>query len=316
MVEMLGVLAVIGVLTVGGIVGYTSAMNKHRANEILNEASKQAVLVAGQLLTNPSATTLPLTQFGPSTVTGATFGANATVADGKITLTLSGVETAICNQMKTATGNNSVMTITGNCGDNLSLTFAADMSKGSSTPAVTCTPACDSTQECVDGNCIRKADPNNSRSCAKNSDCNTWCTNNKSANDYGCYCQISVSYTGTENACYNEFTGICQTIGNTEKTNKYSSSDDLTWWSAKNFCSAIGSHMVKTTDVCGSTANPFNEPSDCTSTPDFYWVQECWCNKDSDSNCTCNDNSCSAFYVDGDHVGNDTRRINYYALCV
>ena len=34
MVEMLGVLAIIGVLSIGGIAGYTTAMNKYRANEI------------------------------------------------------------------------------------------------------------------------------------------------------------------------------------------------------------------------------------------------------------------------------------------
>ena len=45
MVEMLGVLAIIGVLSVGGIAGYTMAMNKYRANEILNTAS-QAVILA------------------------------------------------------------------------------------------------------------------------------------------------------------------------------------------------------------------------------------------------------------------------------
>ncbi len=36
MVEMLGVLAIIGVLSVGGIAGYTTAMRKFRANEIAN----------------------------------------------------------------------------------------------------------------------------------------------------------------------------------------------------------------------------------------------------------------------------------------
>ena len=36
MVEMLGVLAIIGVLSVGGITGYKMAMDRHRANEILN----------------------------------------------------------------------------------------------------------------------------------------------------------------------------------------------------------------------------------------------------------------------------------------
>ena len=44
MVEMLGVLAIIGVLSVGGIAGYTTAMNKYRANEIADAASKVAVM--------------------------------------------------------------------------------------------------------------------------------------------------------------------------------------------------------------------------------------------------------------------------------
>ena len=43
MVEMLGVLAIIGVLSIGGIAGYTLAMNRYRANEILNTASMVAI---------------------------------------------------------------------------------------------------------------------------------------------------------------------------------------------------------------------------------------------------------------------------------
>lgn len=39
MVEMLGVLAIIGVLSVGGIAGYTMAMNRHKANNIINAAN-------------------------------------------------------------------------------------------------------------------------------------------------------------------------------------------------------------------------------------------------------------------------------------
>ena len=39
MVEMLGVLAIIGVLSVGGIAGYTMAMRKYRANELANAVS-------------------------------------------------------------------------------------------------------------------------------------------------------------------------------------------------------------------------------------------------------------------------------------
>ena len=37
MVEMLGVLAVTGVLSIGGITGYNYAMNKHRANQVLQD---------------------------------------------------------------------------------------------------------------------------------------------------------------------------------------------------------------------------------------------------------------------------------------
>ena len=43
MVEMLGVLAIIGVLSIGGIAGYTLAMNRYRANEILNAAALVAI---------------------------------------------------------------------------------------------------------------------------------------------------------------------------------------------------------------------------------------------------------------------------------
>ena len=39
MVEMLGVLAIIGVLSVGGIAGYTMAMKKYKANELANAVS-------------------------------------------------------------------------------------------------------------------------------------------------------------------------------------------------------------------------------------------------------------------------------------
>ena len=43
MIEMLGVLAIIGVLSIGGIAGYTMAMNKFRANEIVNAVVQAAV---------------------------------------------------------------------------------------------------------------------------------------------------------------------------------------------------------------------------------------------------------------------------------
>ena len=39
MIEMLGVLAIIGVLSVGGIAGYSKAMNKFKTNKIADNVS-------------------------------------------------------------------------------------------------------------------------------------------------------------------------------------------------------------------------------------------------------------------------------------
>ncbi len=48
MVEMLGVLAVMGLLTIIGIAGFRVAMNKHYANQTVQRLMKRAVVVAGQ----------------------------------------------------------------------------------------------------------------------------------------------------------------------------------------------------------------------------------------------------------------------------
>lgn len=43
MIEMLGVLAIIGVLSVGGLLGYTQAMRKHKVNEATQAISMMAI---------------------------------------------------------------------------------------------------------------------------------------------------------------------------------------------------------------------------------------------------------------------------------
>ena len=52
MTEMLGVLAIIGVLSIGGIQGYTYAMNKYRANNVLNEINMASHQLATELVTS------------------------------------------------------------------------------------------------------------------------------------------------------------------------------------------------------------------------------------------------------------------------
>ena len=52
MVEMLGVLAIIGVLSVGGIAGYSKAMNKYKINQTIDIISKTLIKFT-ELRTNP-----------------------------------------------------------------------------------------------------------------------------------------------------------------------------------------------------------------------------------------------------------------------
>ena len=85
MVEMLGVLAIIGVLSVGGIAGYTMAMNRYRSNEIIDMANKLAVVAFsaretyaamhnGVVDSNFNAPTLKSSGlYTGSTINGATF---------------------------------------------------------------------------------------------------------------------------------------------------------------------------------------------------------------------------------------------------
>ena len=59
MVEMLGVLAIIGILSVAGIYGYTFAMRKYKANEIVQTASMLAVMASSMNGGNEGCVDLP-----------------------------------------------------------------------------------------------------------------------------------------------------------------------------------------------------------------------------------------------------------------
>ena len=93
MIEMLGVLAIIGVLSIGGLAGYTMAMNRHRANQILDYMSRCAI--AAQTRGDgyeivPGAATMPCTdllpgQVPPNGISGTVAHANANAATFMIT---------------------------------------------------------------------------------------------------------------------------------------------------------------------------------------------------------------------------------------
>ena len=109
MVEMLGVLAVIGVLTVMGIRGFQSAMTRHRANELVNEANKRATVVAAQITLQSQ--TPSLSEFNENTFAGGTFD-TVVITEGlnnRFGLKILDVEDDVCEVLVGLSGNGSVL---------------------------------------------------------------------------------------------------------------------------------------------------------------------------------------------------------------
>ena len=104
MVEMLGVLAIVGVLSVGGVYGYGVAMKKHKANELLHQASMLATTISAQIASGK--TDLALENFGNSSngsfssVKGPDGSTDYQSGDDKFTMQITGMDEAVCKQMQ------------------------------------------------------------------------------------------------------------------------------------------------------------------------------------------------------------------------
>ena len=115
MVEMLDVLAIIGVLSVGGIAGYTMAMNRYRANEVVDMANKYAVIaysayMTSKMMNNGTADANAIPSFAStglfgshSSVNGTTIGP-ADVDEDYVRITLTFDNEKICQATATSLG--------------------------------------------------------------------------------------------------------------------------------------------------------------------------------------------------------------------
>ena len=267
MVEMLGVLAIIGVLSVAGIAGYTTAMNKHRANELLQQASLRAVVVSTQIQRGTDTPTLG--EFTDNEVGGAKFTGLAAwnKSDKRFSLTLENVPTDVCTQMKAMVGQNSIIRgISQNC---TTITYNNDLSTfiiGSE-----CLTTCSNGATCVNGFCECPSgalwQPSDN---SGNGECKTGltgdCTTNADCKEAGKYCQITGKWENSRGAV--PTTGTCIALDNgTEttyngKTFLYSSSD-MSWWAARNWCLAHGKSLALLSDL-GITGGYNNETGYCS----------------------------------------------------
>ena len=124
MVEMLGVLSIIGVLSVGGISAYSTAMKKIKTNDLLAQIRQEAVLIAAQLATGRTNLTL--------SAENTVFTSVAMVPNtDNFKLTLSGVEEDVCKNVKSMLGSTSmVQSINDNCTE---MTFNKNLTPKSAT---------------------------------------------------------------------------------------------------------------------------------------------------------------------------------------
>ena len=148
MIEMLGVLAIIGVLSVGGIAGYTSAMRSHRANEIVNATSMLFMLGLAQNAGEGTGT-LEYSSVAAQLPTGC---GGITYKGDKATLDVNIEDETICKQVKTKLGDK---VTAGDCSSspyNLTITF------GETTPEPQIAlkgeeEECSANDECMSGRC-------------------------------------------------------------------------------------------------------------------------------------------------------------------
>ena len=123
MVEMLGVLAIIGVLSVGGVYGYGVAMKKHKANELLHQASMLATTISAQIQSKGE---LPqsIEDFGNGKY--GEFKEPEKANDEQFTMQITGMDSAVCEQMAKMAGG---MVRKAECdGETLTLTYNNNLS--------------------------------------------------------------------------------------------------------------------------------------------------------------------------------------------
>ncbi|MBR5130705.1 MAG: hypothetical protein IKV03_05740 [Alphaproteobacteria bacterium] len=151
MTEMLGVLAIIGVLSISAIAGYSYAMTQHKTNNLINELNILATTVSQQLLTGKNANLFELTN---TSITVETFPPNPS---NYFSLKVKNIDKSVCQNLVSNTPpiisgiyqNNTRLNKITNCLDKTTLTFvfANDLKQDSNFENITdyaCTERCTS----------------------------------------------------------------------------------------------------------------------------------------------------------------------------
>ena len=280
MVEMLGTLAIIGVLSVGGIAGYTYGMNRYYTNEILAGASARAVIVASQIASGQE---ISLSEFDKMKDTaGGSFDGTVKKFDDGLGIKVSGVKKSVCENLikdieETDIGIETEAGGEVTCGDENSfyITFASMGVGGDESAGQTCELTA---EDCLSGELVA-----GECACApaEGATCTSYTTNECGS---GMYCQFRPS------SCSASGNGVCTKItGGTETASGYlvSNSYIMDWWSANSWCIGKGRSGLITYSTLQSAYGCDKSTYSCnwSAVEADSSSRDCWCAEDFGSSC-------------------------------
>ena len=301
MVEMLGVLALVGLLTIIGVAGFRYALNRHYANDLLHEVHRVAYSYSGHLLTAGNGGTFDVNSVEPA---AANVSFTLKPYEDYFMVGVEGVEKAVCEQ---AAGTELPVSFQRRvyCDEGaMEFYFANDMgacddAEKCALPEV-CTEGqnqcgrlcCEQGETCMPGKCCPKgmyiaasntcceegtvpklvdnvytcAEPAQGDNCL-NDDFTTnqaLCNKLTEETSQKLYCKVT-SFSGC-----NPNAATCQPLptistATLTKAGTYDmgtwkkAEEKMDWYSAKNFCEALGMELPTSTDVCGTDQNCHNK---------------------------------------------------------
>ncbi|MBQ9738286.1 MAG: hypothetical protein IJV75_02085 [Alphaproteobacteria bacterium] len=259
MVEMLGTLAIIGVLSIGGIAGYSYGMDKYRCNKTMNDISLRTV----DLMTQASQgrTTLSLSEWAnESTIYDFS---NPAYSDDNLIMFDVGVTEKIpqgvCQMVFEGLSNIAVQidinespaTSKDSCGEDNTMTFyfeGGGTGTGDNSAEKKCaSTVCGTCQKCENETCVTVADYE--MACTTNGQTG-WCVSGS--------CQASSCDCGPNQYCADHNTSCEQANPGKgcvdlkfkeveiDGTTYYVSNDYMSWWDAVSACEALGNKKLLT----------------------------------------------------------------------
>ena len=274
MVEMLGVLAVIGVLSIGGIAGYSYGMDRWRANTTLNDVYLRMVDVTTQVFRGE-------TNIGLSEEWSLTGEAGYSIdlfqnVDSEPSIMVEGVPSSVCKIILKNTPNTQDIFVgvkngekvdgawyTGNndaiCdGGNKEMLFTLNEDVLTSL-GDTETAGCQSDSDCSSDKPFCDTTKGVCHECVSNNDCGT---------GYFCGDSNESSYKATPYSCKElDFSTIELTNEEGVTETWHYSNEPMTWWDTQHACAAMNLRMPIWEDLSSGWTSFGNGRQYCTIRP-------------------------------------------------